>query len=313
MEAAFAREYPPFRSNQQRTTMEPQAQVTLLLRNAKNGDGEALDLLIPIVYDELRRLAAHYLRDERAAETLQPTSLVHEAYMRLVAQDTPEWECRAHFYGVAAQLMRQILVDHARRHRSQKRGGGVAPVTLDEAVAFAPGKSDDVLALDDALTSLAAVDARKCRIIELRYFAGFSVDDTGPRAQRLGRHDWARTAAGRGVAASRAVPPITMNAERWQAIGELFEQALPLPVGERTVLLDSACGSMRSCDARSCHCWRATTPAVVFLNIGSRRRSRRSMTPASPAHSWCASVLYRLNLGARSRRYGHRLPRRAGR
>ena len=158
--------------------MDSQAQVTLLLRNAKNGDGEALDLLIPIVYDELRRLAAHYLRDERAAETLQPTGLVHEAYLRLVAQDTPEWECRAHFYGVAAHLMRQILVDHARRHRSQKRGGGVAPVTLDEAFAFAPSKSDDVLALDDALTSLAAVDPRKCRIIELRFFAGFSVDET---------------------------------------------------------------------------------------------------------------------------------------
>ena len=158
--------------------MDPQAQVTLLLRDAKNGNGEALERLIPIVYDELRRLAAHYLRDERAADTLQPTSLVHEAYMRLVAQDTPEWECRAHFYGVAAHLMRQILVDHARRHRSQKRGGGVAPVPLDEVFAFAPGKSDDVLALDDALTSLAAVDERKCRIIELRYFAGFSVDET---------------------------------------------------------------------------------------------------------------------------------------
>jgi RNA polymerase sigma-70 factor (ECF subfamily) len=158
--------------------MDPQAQVTLLLRDAKNGQGEALQLLIPIVYDELRRLAAHYLRDEHAADTLQPTSLVHEAYMRLVNQDMPEWECRAHFYGVAAHLMRQILVDHARRHRSQKRGGGVPPVPLDEVFAFAPGKSDDVLALDDALSSLAAVDARKCRIIELRYFAGFSVDET---------------------------------------------------------------------------------------------------------------------------------------
>ena len=158
--------------------MDPREQVTLLLRDVKNGNGEALDRLIPIVYDELRRLAAHYLRDERAAATLQPTGLVHEAYMRLVAQDMPEWECRAHFYGVAAHLMRQILVDHARRHRSQKRGGGVAPVPLDEVFAFAPGKSDDVLALDDALTSLAAVDERKCRVIELRYFAGLSVDET---------------------------------------------------------------------------------------------------------------------------------------
>ena len=117
--------------------------------------------------------------------------------MRLVAQDTPEWECRAHFYGVAAHLMRQILVDHARRHRSQKRGGGVAPVPLDEVFAFAPGKSDDVLALDDALTRLAAVDERKCRIIELRYFAGFSVEkrrghSTSPSARSGVNSGWPR-------------------------------------------------------------------------------------------------------------------------
>lgn len=158
--------------------MDPKAQVTLLLLGVKNGNGEALDQLIPIVYDELRRLAVHYLRDERAAATLQPTALVHEAYMRLVAQDMPEWECRSHFYGVAAHLMRQILVDHARRHRSQKRGGGISPVGLDEVIAFAPGRSDDVVALDEALTSLAAVDERKCRVIELRFFAGLSVDET---------------------------------------------------------------------------------------------------------------------------------------
>ena len=158
--------------------MDSQAQVTVLLRNAKNGQGEALQLLIPIVYDELRRLAAHYLRDERAADTLQPTSLVHEAYMRLVAQDTPEWECRAHFYGVAAHLMRQILVDHARKHRSQKRGGGHAPVSLDEVVVGSPMKSDDMVALDDALTALAKVDERKCKVIELRFFGGLSVEET---------------------------------------------------------------------------------------------------------------------------------------
>jgi len=158
--------------------MDPKAQVTLLLLEVKNGNGQAIDQLIPIVYDELRRLAARYLRDERAAETLQPTALVHEAYMRLVSQDMPEWECRSHFYGVAAHLMRQILVDHARRHRSQKRGGGIAPVPLDDVLAFAAGTSDDMLALDEALTSLAAVDARKCRVIELRYFGGLTVDET---------------------------------------------------------------------------------------------------------------------------------------
>lgn len=158
--------------------MDARAEVTLLLLDAKNGDSHALDRLLPIVYDELRRLAAHYLRDERAAATLQPTALVHEAYLRLVAQEMPDWECRSHFYGVAAHLMRQILVDHARRHRSQKRGAGTPPVPLDEVVAFAAGKSDDVLALDDALTRLAAVDARKCRVIELRYFGGLTVDET---------------------------------------------------------------------------------------------------------------------------------------
>jgi RNA polymerase sigma factor (TIGR02999 family) len=158
--------------------MDPRAQVTILLRDAKNGDSHAIDRLMPIVYDELRRLAAHYLRDERAAATLQPTALVHEAYMRLVAQDMPDWECRSHFYGVAAHLMRQILVDHARKHRSQKRGGGVAPVPLDEVLAFAPGRSDEVVALDEALTRLGAVDERKCRVIELRFFAGLSVDET---------------------------------------------------------------------------------------------------------------------------------------
>ena len=158
--------------------MDPQAQVTLLLRQANDGRGEALELLIPLVYDELRRLAAHYLRDEHSADTLQPTALVHEAYLRLVAQAMPDWESRSHFFGVAAHLMRQILVDHARRHRSQKRGGGQAPASLDEVVAVVPMKSDDIVALDDALNALAAVDARKSKVIELRFFGGLSVEET---------------------------------------------------------------------------------------------------------------------------------------
>jgi RNA polymerase sigma-70 factor (ECF subfamily) len=158
--------------------MDPAAQVTRLLLDLKNGDPAAVDALIPIVYDELRRLAAYYLRDERAADTLQPTALVHEAYLKLVAQDLPDWESRSHFFGVAAHLMRQILVDHARRHRSQKRGGGQMPASLDEVVAFAPMKSDDVVALDDALNALAAVDDRKARVIELRFFGGLSVEET---------------------------------------------------------------------------------------------------------------------------------------
>jgi RNA polymerase sigma-70 factor (ECF subfamily) len=158
--------------------MDPSAQVTRLLLDLKNGDPAAVGRLMPIVYDELRRLAAHYLRDERAAATLQPTALVHEAYLRLVAQSMPDWESRSHFFGVAAHLMRQILVDHARRHRSQKRGGGQVQVSLDGIIAFAPMKTDDIVALDDALNALAAVDARKCKVIELRFFGGLSIEET---------------------------------------------------------------------------------------------------------------------------------------
>src|SRR5262245_54939 len=158
--------------------MDHKAQVTLLLRDVKGGDSTALDRLVPIVYEELRRLAAHYLSDEREAHTLQPTAVVHEAYMRLVGQEMPDFESRSHFFGVAAHLMRQILVDHARRHRSQKRGGGVVPVPLDDAVVFAPDRSDDVVAMDEALTALSGVDERKSRVIELRYFGGLSVEET---------------------------------------------------------------------------------------------------------------------------------------
>jgi len=157
--------------------------VTRLLIDWKGGNREALDRLTPIVYQELRRLADAYLRDEHAADTLQPTALVHEAYIRLVAQNMPDWECRAHFFGVAAHLMRQILVDHARKHRSAKRGDGAPVITLDEHLAVPVARSSEVIALDDALTSLAATDERKAKVIELRYFAGLSVEET---AQSLG-------------------------------------------------------------------------------------------------------------------------------
>jgi RNA polymerase sigma factor (TIGR02999 family) len=158
--------------------MNPKEQVTVLLRGITDGDPQALDQLVPIVYGELRQLAAHYLRDERAALTLQPTALVHEAYVRLVSQEMPDWQGRSHFFGVAARLMRQILVDHARRHRSQKRGSGAVPVPIHETVVFAPARSDDVIAMDDALNALSTVDERKVRVIELRYFGGLSVEET---------------------------------------------------------------------------------------------------------------------------------------
>lgn len=153
-------------------------EVTRLLIEWKLGDKKAIDLLVPLVYDEMRRLAQSYLRGERNAATLQPTALVHEAYLRLVGQKLPDWESRSHFVGVAAHLMRQILVDHARRHNSAKRGNGAQMASLEEALSLAPEPSFDILALDDALQALAAIDERKCRIIELRFFGGFTVEET---------------------------------------------------------------------------------------------------------------------------------------
>src|SRR6266851_4780467 len=129
--------------------MAASEEVTRLLVEWKSGSKEAMDLLVPLVYDEMRRLADSYLRDERSAGTLQPTALVHEAYLRLIAQQLPDWESRSHFFGVAAHLMRQILVDHARKKNSQKRGSGLAVSPLNEALSFAPEKSPDVVALDD--------------------------------------------------------------------------------------------------------------------------------------------------------------------
>ena len=151
-------------------------QVTKLLHDWKNGDPEALNRLAPLIYQELRRLADSYLRNERAAQTLQPTALVHDLYLRLVGGELPDWQSRAHFFGIAAHRMRQILVEHARRRHASKRGGGAEPVTFDEMVCFAPQRSSDIIALDEALNSLATFDERKCKVIELRYFAGLSME-----------------------------------------------------------------------------------------------------------------------------------------
>jgi RNA polymerase sigma factor (TIGR02999 family) len=161
-------------------SLEPSPKsVTQLLIEWRRGNTDALDLLIPMVYRELRRLADYYLRDERLAATLQPTVLVHEAYLRLVAQSLPEWQDRAHFFGVAARLMRQILVDHSRRRGSAKRGGPAPVVSIDEMVSFSPARGRDVEELDDALTALAEIDERKAKIVELRYFGGFGLEETG--------------------------------------------------------------------------------------------------------------------------------------
>jgi RNA polymerase sigma factor (TIGR02999 family) len=153
-------------------------QVTELLVRWRGGDRAALDALIPLVYDELRRVAQAYLQRERPDHTLQSTALVHEAYARLIGQDLPEWQNRAHFFGVAAHVMRQILVDHARGRRAGKRGGSACRVTLDE-MAFQPKPVDvDVIALDDALKDLAKLDPQQSRVVELRFFAGLSIEDT---------------------------------------------------------------------------------------------------------------------------------------
>jgi RNA polymerase sigma factor (TIGR02999 family) len=149
-----------------------------LLMECNDGNRSAMDLLIPLTYEELRRVAQAYLRDERSALTLQATALVHEAYLRLVAQEMPKWESRSHFLGVTAHLMRQVLVDHARRNKSAKRGSGAAKASLEEAFAFAPGRSVDLIAFDDALTTLARTDSRASQIIELRYFVGLSLEQT---------------------------------------------------------------------------------------------------------------------------------------
>ncbi len=157
---------------------ESSNQVTKLLRGWRAGESTVPDELLPLVYDELRRVAHHYLRNERPGHTLQSTALVHEAYLRLVGQGQPKWESRAHFFAVAAQLMRQILVDYARRHRASKRGSGICMLALDEAVSLPQRKGVDVVALDDALNTLAELDPRQSRVVELRFFAGLSLEET---------------------------------------------------------------------------------------------------------------------------------------
>jgi len=149
--------------------------LTLLLTQWANGDQRALDELTPLVYKQLRRLAAVQLRKERISHTLQPTALVHEAYLRLVEQKKPDFQCRAHFFAVAARLMRQILVDSARRRQAGKRAG--LRVSLAEAVSFEQKRSRDLVALDLGLTQLDKVDPRKSKAVELRYFGGLSLDE----------------------------------------------------------------------------------------------------------------------------------------
>jgi RNA polymerase sigma factor (TIGR02999 family) len=152
--------------------------LTLLLSEVKSGNKQALDQLIPIAYAELRRLADSYLRRERSDHTLQPTALVHEAYIRLVDQSQPDYRSRAHFFGVAAQVMRQILVDHARSRNAGKRGGGEAKISLDSVAEASSTNPESFLDLDRALQKLEETDARKARVIEMRFFGGLTAEES---------------------------------------------------------------------------------------------------------------------------------------
>ncbi len=152
--------------------------ITQLLRAWRRGEPEAQEKLGPLVYDQLHRLARHYMRQERPGHTLRTTALVHEAWMKLAGASRLEWQNRTQFFALSAQLMRRILVDHARHHGAAKRGGAAPLVSWDEALELARDRSEDLVALDDALRALAAFDLRKSRVVELRFFGGLSVEET---------------------------------------------------------------------------------------------------------------------------------------
>lgn len=157
---------------------DPSKGVTELLHRWNQGDREAMDRLMPIVYDELRRLAAGYLKAERPGHTLQPTALVHEAYLRLVRQDRVEWQNRAHFFGIAARMMRRVLVDHARRRQAEKRDSGGFRLTIQIGEVLEVPRDPELLELDHALGRLERLDADQARVVELRFFGGLTVEET---------------------------------------------------------------------------------------------------------------------------------------
>lgn len=152
-------------------------EITRLLADWGGGDEAALDKLLPLVYDELRRMASGYMRHERGDHLLQTTALVHEAYLRLVDQQNVSYQTRAHFFAVAAQVMRHILVDYARGRNRAKRGDGVTPLELNEVAVFSDDRAEELIAVNSALEKLAAVDARKGKVFEMRYFGGMSVEE----------------------------------------------------------------------------------------------------------------------------------------
>jgi RNA polymerase sigma factor (TIGR02999 family) len=184
-------------------------QVSGLLRDLDHGDANAASRLLPIVYAELRRLAANYMRRELPGQTIQPTELVHEAWLRLVGQDRVEWQGRAHFLAMAATSMRRILVDRARRKKADKHGGGIK-IDFDEATAFAPEKSSELIALDEALKRLEEFSPRQSRVVELRFFGGLKIEEIAAIERvspRTVKQDWsvARAWLHRDIAGSECV------------------------------------------------------------------------------------------------------------
>jgi len=179
--------------------MDPSSgDVTVLLAQLTKGNEEAGAKLIPLVYAELRRLAASYMRRERVDHTLQPTALVHEAYLKLVEQRSVDWQGRAHFFGIAAQVMRRILIDHARGYLRDKRGGGQKPVPIDEALVFAPEQSMELVKIDQALEQLTKLDPRQAKIVELRFFGGLTVEQTADVlgiSEKTVKRDWSMAKA----------------------------------------------------------------------------------------------------------------------
>lgn len=175
--------------------MEPHpSDVTVLLSQLTEGNQQAAEKLMPLVYDELRRLARSYMRRERQDHTLQTTALVHEAYLKLVRQKTTNWQGRSHFFGIAAQLMRRILIDHARGHLREKRGGAQVILPLNESLVFSPEHSEDLLRLDEALDRLSRLDPRQGQVVELRFFGGLSVEETAEYlkiSSKTVKRDWA--------------------------------------------------------------------------------------------------------------------------
>lgn len=167
--------------------------VTQILQEWHSGDKSAAERLFPLVYNELRKQARHYLNRERAGHTLQPTALVHEAYLRMVDQNSPNVENRKHFYGIASRVMRQILVDHARQHNAEKRGGAAERFSLEDLNVLPDQSATDLLELDDALARLEKIDDRKCRVVELRFFGGLTEDEIADVlgiTEKTVRRDW---------------------------------------------------------------------------------------------------------------------------